>query len=836
MTKYNLYDRIYDDNGNDIGIVIGFQKVSNSLPEEYTELEYIESSGTQWIEDTTLVNDFVTGAIEVKLDLSRSNSGRFVGFTPTGSATSDRYTIFGSLAVIASNHDIAMCYSNYNQWSDKTDNNIDLTKVSVVKYEFASGLQKLYIDGNYNRESTFTASPTATNYTFKMFKIHKDDGYQANARVYYAKVYKGTELVRYYIPAKRNSDDVLGMYEVKTGIFLTNQGTGTFITGPETIDYAIVCLNAKYRTFGDILSGNDNVTVGKCWGYNSVMNMTDSGTYETQKILDFIVSNPSYTSSGAMYARNQIFSIDDVTYRAQLPNFPEALKISKNIKRINEEDPSASTYSNKLIPVITNTSTAAEQMYASFGSTTWYQQNKNGEVTSANNIFQIKPLGMSDASNRSQTAGKLIVPILELPLEEVTPTPSQKYKLFDRVKDTNNNEIGTVSGFITKKTEGRGLPKGYTELEYIESNGEGIFNTGVIPGNSVLKIDYDFQYLSFISHEYNTVSFMGCGNDFAHAGGGVQVGVEKVNDAYWFFNMEPGTNMNRFQVVTTNRVSGSWVINGTTSTSVLTGDLQDNITSSAHFGNNTAWRSEQIKILSGYLIGRLFSTKIYLDNVIVRDFVPAKRNSDGVLGIYDLTNNQFYTNSLGGTFIAGPDVTFNTIEYAVVCLDAKDRALDKAIFSDNAVQIQGITSLNANSTITPYELTETATDNTDALLATATATSKTSEAATFVRTKLYSIGGNVYYGQIPTIKELTDILMNYSTINLLDTTSGNYSNYIIKDLYQSKRSSSQYFNNGSGYTFNWNWDGIMAPSISNTTTRYDSHDTLLIPVLEIPNI
>lgn len=44
--------------------------------------------------------------------------------------------------------------------------------------------------------------------------------------------------------------------------------------------------------------------------------------------------------------------------------------------------------------------------------------------------------------------------------------------------------------------------------------------------------------------------------------------------------------------------------------------------------------------------------------------MPAKRTSDGVLGLYDLVTKQFYTNNGTGTFIAGPEkvrgITINT--------------------------------------------------------------------------------------------------------------------------------------------------------------------------------
>ena len=43
-------------------------------------------------------------------------------------------------------------------------------------------------------------------------------------------------------------------------------------------------------------------------------------------------------------------------------------------------------------------------------------------------------------------------------------------------------------------------------------------------------------------------------------------------------------------------------------------------------------------------------------NQYERDFVPCYRKSDGVIGMYDLANDQFYTNSWTWTFTKWPDV------------------------------------------------------------------------------------------------------------------------------------------------------------------------------------
>jgi hypothetical protein len=56
--------------------------------------------------------------------------------------------------------------------------------------------------------------------------------YVIYARLYYTKMWKNGTLVRYLIPAKRNSDNVVGMYDTVSKTFFTNAGSGAFIAGP----------------------------------------------------------------------------------------------------------------------------------------------------------------------------------------------------------------------------------------------------------------------------------------------------------------------------------------------------------------------------------------------------------------------------------------------------------------------------------------------------------------------------------------------------------------------------------------------------------------------------
>lgn len=71
---------------------------------------------------------------------------------------------------------------------------------------------------------------------------------------------------------------------------------------------------------------------------------------------------------------------------------------------------------------------------------------------------------------------------------------------------------------------------------------------------------------------------------------------------------------------------------------------------------------------SEYSLGKWYYLKIYEDNELIKDFVPAKRIYDDELGVYDRKNNNFYINNGTGQFIAGPEINqniedFKTLEY-----------------------------------------------------------------------------------------------------------------------------------------------------------------------------
>ena len=56
---------------------------------------------------------------------------------------------------------------------------------------------------------------------------------------------------------------------------------------------------------------------------------------------------------------------------------------------------------------------------------------------------------------------------------------------------------------------------------------------------------------------------------------------------------------------------------------------------------------------------RFYSVQLYNNGVLDGNFIPARRNSDGELGMYDTVSGTFFTNAGEGEFVAGPDAATN---------------------------------------------------------------------------------------------------------------------------------------------------------------------------------
>lgn len=200
------------------------------LPSGYTQLEYIESTGTQWI-DTRIVNWNNTLEYEIKLSIQQQSGIK---------------TYFG-------------CYDGWDTSKNNVPNISTWTNYKVASnfragYGSSSGTDIGIINGQTGtislKGNTISWSEGSSlsfdrGYDFTvpssifLFAQHSGNNVTelATTKIYYAKFWLNGELVRNLIPVMRNSDSKVGMYDTVARQFFTNAGTGEFIAGPRFVEY-----------------------------------------------------------------------------------------------------------------------------------------------------------------------------------------------------------------------------------------------------------------------------------------------------------------------------------------------------------------------------------------------------------------------------------------------------------------------------------------------------------------------------------------------------------------------------------------------------------------------
>lgn len=190
-----------------------------TLPKEYQEVAYIESTGTQWIDTGIIPNE--NTAVEVEYSLTSNTAAYLIGvFSPYGSAGNrGRYTIFynNNTVMLRDKRDVDMNYA-------KTyDNFIHNIKVKPLK---------VYIDNAEQTSSTYAfTNPNTCDKSFGLFGFYNNGMVYGSNRLYFCKIYDGNNLLAHYIPCYRIADNVIGLFDIINQIFYTNKGTGEFRKG-----------------------------------------------------------------------------------------------------------------------------------------------------------------------------------------------------------------------------------------------------------------------------------------------------------------------------------------------------------------------------------------------------------------------------------------------------------------------------------------------------------------------------------------------------------------------------------------------------------------------------
>ena len=226
--------------------LVGYQIYGNTeevLPRGYTQVEYLESNGTQYINTRYYPNNLTD--VECK----------FMYNQLTGNTAS---SVFGVRDTDGTVKQFLMSVSGGNLWIVNGLNNRSVSGVSpVVNTEYVI---RIAPDGAYwNGTKVLAMTSSVANcpdYSMFMFGRHVRSGSGfANpfyGKIYYFKIYEAGVLTRNFIPCK-NPSNVAGLYDTVNGVFYTNAGTGTFNTG------SVV----SKKSVGDLVTDTSDINYGK---------------------------------------------------------------------------------------------------------------------------------------------------------------------------------------------------------------------------------------------------------------------------------------------------------------------------------------------------------------------------------------------------------------------------------------------------------------------------------------------------------------------------------------------------------------------------------------------
>lgn len=184
---------------------------------KYTQVEYLESTGTQWI-DTGIK---LTNNHSVEIDYQFTSVPK----------TNERKGLFGGLeANVARYGSLVSPTTRKFEFGYGVGNTYYQTTIpDTARHLIKQEKNKVYVDGSliYTfEEATFKLSINAYLGTFNYTNYTP-----ALAKYYASKWWDGDTLVRDFIPCVRNTDGKPGMYDLVTETFFTNQGTGEFLYG-----------------------------------------------------------------------------------------------------------------------------------------------------------------------------------------------------------------------------------------------------------------------------------------------------------------------------------------------------------------------------------------------------------------------------------------------------------------------------------------------------------------------------------------------------------------------------------------------------------------------------
>lgn len=597
------------------------KKIYIGAKEKLEVVDYIESTGTQYI-DTGIVATPNTRLV-CNVRYSSTTSYQSMGYSNDDNVC----LLFG----IRDNGYFEM-YAG-NGWTTKVKAGTSNTNRHI--FDVKSGSQKL--DDTTYGTSTFTNTAAGTLYLFAIHYNGKVNEY-SKAQIYSCKIYNGSELVRDLVPVK-TTDNTYCMYDKITQTKFLNQGTGEFIGGYLNTELEYIEANSvQYIDTG--IKNSANIRVVSCMAFPSgetFYNGTEVGGTNGRFKWGHNGGNQLGIGWGSNFYNYAVDTSKDSVANYHIFDLKQGSQIIKS-----EDGTELAKYTNTTLTKYATKNIYLFKLWIEASSNTWETQNGSARMKYCK-IYN------------GDTLIRDFVPFID---------SNGVRCLYDKVNKTYYYNQGTgiflgkdnieASEIITLKDKARKVKKIYVGkheqlkvLDYMESTGSQYIDTGI-------------SITSALSFE--------CEWEKTATGAGL-------NGSYYYINST--TKAFCFGLYSNEKL---YVGVGSTTDTTVTGSLNTKYKTIGNSTSMTTYQNDVSKVsvtstlvengLNFYLFAthrnqgnietgyygqyKIYSCKLYENNILVRDFVPAL-DKNGIACLYDKVNNKKYYNQGTGEFISGTE-------------------------------------------------------------------------------------------------------------------------------------------------------------------------------------
>ena len=601
------------------------------LPSAYTELDYIQSTGSQCIDTGIKYSDTLTFDLKFSDYTNAANTGGIFG-TEGWMFSLTRYQPTKLIWCTEQKK-----YFSYNSFSP------------YKAYTVQCGKEFMTI----NDTETISVNSSGIFGTQNITLFKSNTGY-ASVKIYYFKIYDGKTLLRNYIPCYRNYDKAVGLYDLVSKRFYCNSTENNFEQG-NTIS-------------NELPNGYQQVEFIESTGTQRIkLDVVPKSTYKIESTFA-ITSKASNSTIWCARGETQAINTTTAFYIAN-----EGLRCDYGVDKTSIMTPDIDLDTRHTLVMNSNTwslddSVVATMDYDMFDAGSQiglFASHYNGMDFDVDNWSKMKLYGFK-VYNEFRTLILNLIPCYR--------TADQLAGLYDIVNHkfyTNDGTGEFIIGSYAGDKESA-IPSAYQAVEYILSSGTQYINTNYYWQSETTKIEADFEIISNSNTQSlwgNEEYYDGSSRYFSgipHLGNnglyGYFLGIAKVTE----ISIPIGLRTKIVTSTTNNKKytiekDGETIVNnasyeGTCQTHAVPNETT-NIGKIYIFANHNSGSDGQ-KANATQIIDsmKLYRFKMYDNDIIVRDFIPCYRISDNVAGLYDKVNDAFYPNDGSGKFNVGDPV------------------------------------------------------------------------------------------------------------------------------------------------------------------------------------